>query len=150
MDKNKKIVFGIVSIIVLVGVFYGGMTYGGNNVRASINSRGQNFSQNQGSVGGMRGGRASGGFIAGKIISKDSTSITVQLTAGGNGTASPTQGGSKIIFLGNSTKITKQASGTLSDLAIGTDVSITGTPNTDGSINAQSVQIRPNTPSVLK
>ncbi|MEI8174364.1 MAG: hypothetical protein WCG28_00245 [bacterium] len=150
MDKNKKIVFGIVSIIVLVGAFYGGMTYGGNNVRASINSRGQNFAQNQGGAGGMRGTRAGGGFIAGKIISKDATSITVQLTTGGNETTSPTQGGSKIIFLSASTNVSKIATGSTSDLIIGTSVSITGTPNTDGSISAQSVQIRPNTPPVLK
>jgi len=143
--KNKKIGFVVVGIIVLVGVFYGGMTYGGNNVRAALSSR----SQGAGNFAGRMGGtRSAGGFIGGQIIAKDATSITVQLMASGpagtgSGAATPAQAGSKIIFLDSNTNITKQASGTLADLAVGTNVSVTGTPNTDGSINAQTVQIRP-------
>ncbi|MCX6752517.1 MAG: DUF5666 domain-containing protein [Candidatus Nomurabacteria bacterium] len=134
-------------VIVLVAVFYGGMVYG----KSQIPARGGNlaFGQNPNGASGMRGARTGGGFTAGKIISKDATSITVQIMAGGPASPS-TQGGSKIIFVDNNTKVTKQANGALSDLAVGTDVSVTGTPNADGSISAQSVQIRPNTPPVLK
>jgi hypothetical protein len=141
---NKKYGLVIVGIIVLIGAFYGGMVYGGNNVRAGINNRSANFGQN--SAMGARGTRGMGGFTTGKIISKDATSITVELMT--NGTTN--QGGSKIIFLGTNTAITKTATLSVNDLTIGTQVSITGTPNSDGSLNAQSVQIRPNTPPVLK
>jgi hypothetical protein len=56
-------------------------------------------------------------------------------------------GGSKIVFLDTNTKITKQAEGSASDLAVGTQVSVSGAPNADGSVNAQMVQIRPVLPA---
>jgi hypothetical protein len=156
MNKNKKIGFGIVGILILVAVFYGGMVYGGNNVRASINSRGSAFGQNGGA--GARGTRNGGGFTAGQIIAKDANSITVQIMAGGAGpgsqggsASSVTSSGSKIIFLGTSTTVSKTVTGAVSDLTAGEQVSITGTPNSDGSINATTVQIRPNlAPSVVR
>ena len=133
---NKKIIYVVMGVIVLVGVFYAGMTYGGNNVRAAITSRGLGLGQNGGTFSG-RGARSGGGFTTGQIISKDATSITVSLTGGG----------SKIILLDSSTPINKQAAGTLTDLTVGTEVSVTGTTNGDGSVTAQSVQIRPKMPT---
>jgi hypothetical protein len=138
MNNNKKIGFIVLGIIILAGTFYGGMQYGGNNVRAAIMSRTGGAGNFAGRMNGTRGG----GFTVGQIIAKDATSITVQLMGGPAGTGS----GSKIIFLDKSTVITKQATGALSDLTIGTDVSVTGTPNADGSVSATAVQIRPNTP----
>ena len=108
-------------------------------------SRSQSFSQNGTAIRGRNG--FGGGATMGQIISKDATSITVSI---------PT-GGSKIILLDSSTPINKQTAGTLADLTVGTEVSVTGTTNTDGSITAQSVQIRPKmqtntnpTPSVVQ
>lgn len=144
MNKNKKISLGIVGIIVLIGIFYGGMVYG----KSQIPARGQGaqaFGQNS-ALGARGGARNAGGFTAGQIISKDANSITVQLMAGGNGqggTATPSAGGSKIVFIGTGTTVTKTVTGSVGDLIIGTQVSITGTANTDGSENAQSVQVRP-------
>jgi hypothetical protein len=138
-ENNKKIVWGVAGIIVLVAVFYGGMTYGGNNVRASMISRGQGLgagARTRG-IGGNAFG-AAGGFTAGSIISKDDKSITVSLISGG----------SKIIFLDTNTKISKSATGSLTDLAVGTQVSVMGAANSDGSINATTVQIRPSMPVV--
>ena len=149
MNRDKKIGLVVGLVVVLCVVFYGGMVYG----KSQIPVRGtQAFGQN--GATGARGTRGMGGFTTGKIISKDANSITVQLITGGasgtNGSASTSQSGSKIIFLNTSTTVTKSVNGTIADLAIGTQVSVTGTPNTDGSENAQSVQIRPNTPPVLK
>lgn len=143
MNKNKKIVWGIVGVLILVIVFYGGMVYGKSQIPVRGN---QAFGQN-GALGarGARNGGGLGGFTTGQIISKDATSITVQLMSGGAGTASTNPGGSKIVFLDTNTKIAKSVDGTLSDLVVGTQVSVTGTPNADGSENAQSVQIRPPT-----
>lgn len=145
--NNKKIGLAIVGIIILGGVFYGGMVYGARNVRASLNSRGANFGQN-GTLGMLRGNRNMGGFVNGKILNKDANSITLELSNGN--TASPASSGSKIIFLDSNTKIAKSVTGTAADLTLGADVSITGTPNTDGSLNAQSVQIRLSTPPMVR
>jgi hypothetical protein len=127
---NKKIVYVIVGAIVLVGVFYGGMLYGkGQNQTPANGTGGATFAGAR-----TRGAGSFGGATVGQIISEDSSSITVALPAGG----------SKIVFLDNTTPITKQASGKMSDLTIGTNVSVVGTANTDGSVSAQAIQIRPN------
>ena len=129
---SKKIIWGIVGIIVLVGVFYGGMIYG----KSQTASNTSNPSASGYAGARTRGAGGFGGATIGQIISKDATSITVSLL----------NGGSKLIILDNTTPITKQADGTLSDLTIGTNVMVTGTANPDGSVSAQSVQIRPNLP----
>jgi len=135
MSKNKKIIYMIVGVIVLAGTFYGGMTYGGNNVRAAIMSRGLGLGQNTTFAGarGTRGVGAFGGATTGQVVAKDSQSITV----------STADGGSKIILINNNTPVSKQASGSMTDIVVGTEISITGTTNQDGSVSAQSVQIRP-------
>ena len=139
MNKNKKISLVVIGVIVLVGVFYAGVSYGKNQTPKRGPSNMQAFGQN--GVGGARDMKAGfGGFTAGEIISKDDKSITIKLQ----------NGGSKIIFLSTDTSISKNATGTINDLNVGTTVSITGTANTDGSVSAQSVQIRPVTPPVLK
>jgi hypothetical protein len=146
IERNKKIGLAVIGIIVLVGVFFSGMVYGRSS-QSRMSARGQggqafgaggNFT-GRGGAGGVA--RNSGGFTIGQIIAKDDKSITVQIMNGGP--AAVSQGGSKIIFLDANTKISKSAAGTVDDLATGTQVSVTGTPNADGSINAQMVQIRP-------
>lgn len=145
MNKDKKIVLIVGLIVVLCVVFYGGMVYGKSQIPAKSASA---FSQN--GVASARGARSmGGGFTTGQIISKDANSITVQLTTGG-ATSTTQPSGSKIIFIDANTTVAKTVAGSASDLTVGAQVSVTGTANTDGSENAQSVQIRPNTPPVLK
>jgi len=141
MNKNKKIVLMVIGIVILIGVFFGGVSYG----KSKKSNRGpedmQAFGQNdETGTRGMKTGGGFGGLTAGEIISKDDKSITIKLQ----------DNGSKIIFLGTSTTVAKTVTGSISDLSVGASVSITGTANTDGSVNAQSIQIRPNTPTVLK
>ncbi|MBI2637767.1 MAG: hypothetical protein HYW88_02595 [Candidatus Sungbacteria bacterium] len=150
---NKTI--GIVAAVAIVvgGVsFYGGMKY--DQSRSTASGRGaftdltpeerqarvQQFGGAGGAGGGARrigGGSGMGGVISGDILSKDDKSITVKLN----------DGGSKIVFLSDSTQVMKAVSGSLADLAIGERVTTTGTPNADGSITAQTVQIRPELPA---
>lgn len=150
----NKIIPVVIAVVVVVGggAFFGGMKYaesksprGGfaqadfqNLQNLSPEERQQRIQQLGANAGGFRGGsggnRSGGGFTAGEIISKDDKSVTVKLQ----------DGGSKIIFLSDSTEITKSAKGTLGDLEVGENVSINGTANSDGSVTAQSIQLRPN------
>ncbi|MDD5110156.1 MAG: DUF5666 domain-containing protein [Patescibacteria group bacterium] len=139
---QKTIIMVVAVLVVGGGAFYGGMLYGKSTAAAGRgNGLGQfqNLTPEQrqqrlqqfGQGGGA--GRNGGGFTGGSILSKDDKSITVKLP----------DGGSKIIFFSSSTTIGKTATGTQSDLAVGENVTINGTPNSDGSITAQSIQIRP-------
>src|SRR3989338_8524099 len=133
---NTKIIAGVVGAVVIAGAaFYGGMVYG----KSKIPARGQ-FGSGQfvgGSNGvrmqGARTGSNGGGFTAGEIISKDASSITIKMQ----------DGSTKIVLVGSSIEITKSAAGSVEDLATGINVTVVGTANSDGSVTAESVQIRP-------
>lgn len=88
-----------------------------------------------GGQGGVRGGNV-GGLTAGQVIVKDATSVTVKMR----------DGSSKIVLTSGSTQVLKSDSGTLSDVVVGQEVTITGSANPDGSLTAQSIQIRPAIP----
>lgn len=147
---QKKLPQLIVGILV-VGIisFYGGMKYGENKTTTSIGggslTQGQQrgagqFGSANGGIragGGNRGGAAGGGFANGEVVSLDSKSLTVKMR----------DGSSKIIILSTSTQILKSSTGILTDVAVGSQVTITGGPNSDGSITAQSIQIRPSMPT---
>jgi len=131
----------IVIVAVIVGglSFYGGMKYGqSSKQQAGLGQPSfQNFRQ-MGSNGTGRGSGvpSNGGFIGGEIIGKDDKSITVKLQ----------DGGSKIVFYSDTTEVGKFTDGAAADLEIGKTVSVNGKTNSDGSITAQSIQIRPNSP----
>lgn len=131
---NKIIIISIVIVVVVgVGAFYGGMKYEQSRVSAA-RSNFRNFTAGQGQQIGDRNGKGAGSnFITGEIISKDSKSITVKLQ----------NGGSKIVFYSESTEISKFAAGTSADLETGESIMAQGSTNQDGSITAQSIQIRP-------
>lgn len=130
----KKLLPIIAAVVVVGGAgFYGGMAYGKGSAAPSAASVGaQAFGQ--GGNFSRRNGQA-GGFVSGQIVGKDDKSITV-------GTA---DGGSKIVFVSGSTRVMKSSLGALTDLAIGESVTANGTANSDGSVTAQSVQLRPAT-----
>jgi hypothetical protein len=147
--KDKKIVGMIVIVLLVAGLsFLGGMKYGSSKSSASqLASRQGGFSQN--GFGGQNGGRmarggAGGGLVSGKVLSIDTNSMTVEL---GNGGTTGAQSGSKIVLFSPTTKVEKTVDGAVADVAVGKQVSVTGTANTDGSISATSVQIRPNQPA---
>jgi hypothetical protein len=129
MQKNLVITGAIAVAIVIAGAsFWGGMIYGkSQNNRPGFNGGNSAIS--------IRGNRQNVGLNSGEIISKDDKSITIKLVSGG----------SKIIFFSASTEIGKFVSGALSDLEVGKNVMVQGQSNSDGSITAQSIQIRPAT-----
>lgn len=128
---QSKNVVSVLAVAIIVGAvgFYGGMLYAkkGSVVRTA---------GHDGRPGGFAGGpgmRNAGGFTAGEIVSKDATSFTIKLR----------DGGSKIVFFSTSTTVGKMASGSMDDVSQGTNVTVAGTTNQDGSVTASMVQIRP-------
>ena len=133
MQKSIPImVFAL--LIVGGGSFYAGIKYDQNKAVASPSGF-RNGGGGGRMGGGMRG--ANGGFISGDILAQDATSVTVKLR----------DGGSKIVFFSDTTQVMKAVAGTAKDLAVGEQVSVQGTPNSDGSVTAQSIQIRPSLPA---
>jgi hypothetical protein len=129
--KTQKIIAIVAAIIIVGGAsFYAGTLYAHGNKSGNRNMPG--FTN----AAGARGVKGNDNFVNGQILSIDSSSITVQIP----------NNGSKIILLTDSTPISKMASGTRADLVVGETVMVTGTTNTDGSVTAQSIQIRPAMP----
>jgi hypothetical protein len=131
----KKIIPIVIVAIIIVGLaFFAGMRIGKGKNTTALTMQ-QRFAQD--GTGNFRGGtgtrNGAGNFAGGQIIAKDDKSITVQIQGGG----------SKIIFYSATTEIGKTVTGTTADLEIGKTVTATGTTNSDGSITAQSIQLRP-------
>ena len=139
MTKQKIIAVVVGVIVVGGGLFYGGMKYGQANASATVAGAGA-YARFQGGAGTTRVGRgalgAGGGITVGQVIAKDNTSVTIQLSTDAGG-------GSKIIFLSASTPVMKSVNGSTNDIVVGNNVMISGTANSDGSITATNVQIRP-------
>lgn len=127
------------AVIITAIIAGGGAFYGGTKYAASKNSP-ANFSRNGGNFpGGLKqgngtGNRQGGGMINGEIIKKDDKSITVKAN----------DNSSKIIYFSASTTISKFAEGSKNDLQIGDNIMANGTSNSDGSVVAQMIQMRPN------
>ena len=136
--KNKKIVLMVAGALVIAGLsFWGGVKYGqSKSTSTQLSSRMGSFSQNgMGQNTGrtnIRGG-INGEMVSGEILSMDTKSVTIKLN----------DGGSKIVFFSPSTKIEKTIDGVAGDLIVGKQVSVIGPANSDGSVNAISIQMRP-------
>lgn len=143
---KNYIIFAVAGIAIAGAGFYGGIKYDRPKSTAGIGLARGNFQdlspeERQARImaggGRMGGSREGGSAVVGEIISKDDKSITVKLQ----------DGGSKIVFLSEKTPVAKSVDGTASDLKTGERVVIMGTANQDGSMTAQSVQVRPAMPA---
>ena len=129
MNNKNKIIAGIVGLVLFLGGFWAGSFYHTTKTPAGNFARGTMGGGSRTGVMNSRGG----GLVAGSILAKDDKSITVQLQTGG----------SKIVFISASTTVMKSAPGSADDLQVGTNVMAQGGSNADGSVTAQSIQIRP-------
>lgn len=136
---NKNIAtIALVAVIVGGAAFFGGTKYAESKNPQGAKAQGtfQNIGGGQTGVAGRMGrGQIGANLVNGQIISKDDKSVTVKLQ----------NGGSKIIFYSASTKIEKFTEGTANDLGVGNTIMANGSANQDGSITAQSIQLRPQT-----
>jgi hypothetical protein len=133
MKNQKNIIIFALSLILVGGIaFYGGMQYekstNGGLRQSGFNRPAGGMAMNP----GMRQGSQGGGFVNGTIKEKSGDNLVV--TTG--------RDGSKIVLFSGSTKILKSIDGSVEDIAVGTPVMIMGSQNQDGSITAQSIQIR--------
>lgn len=140
----KKNLYWIIAIAVVAGgMFFAGTKYENGRISSNPQSFFANADNRQAFQQGAdnaangfskRTGNAGGnGMTAGEIIAKDDKSITVKTQ----------DGGSKIVFYSESSEISKFAAGTSGDLGVGKTVFVSGKTNSDGSVTAQSIQLRP-------
>ncbi len=128
--KKSMVVYIIIVLVLVCGSYYMGYQGGKNSSSSQMAGGYGNGGQRNG--GGNRGG----GMVNGDVISKDDTSITVK----------GRDGSSKIILYSGSTQVMKSTSGASTDISIGSQIIVQGKANTDGSVTAQTIQIRPNMP----
>lgn len=120
----------LVAIVLVGGGFYGGMKY--QQSKTPVRGTGTFAGATSRTRAGGAGGTAFNGTF-GQVLSKSANSITVQLA----------DGSSRIVFISATTPVEKQTTGTLTDVAVGTNIAVTGTSNSDGSVIASQIQIRP-------
>lgn len=140
MNNKKVVAIAVIAVIAVgAGSFYGGTIYEKSRLEKQGLIRSSNISDRmqkggqRATPGGFNRGGENGEFVAGEIISKDEKSITVKTK----------DGGSKIVFFSDSTQIGKTTQGSSVDLNNKQEVVINGQSNSDGSIVAQNIQIRP-------
>ena len=131
---NKKNLFKI------IGVGLGGLAIGiliGMGIGGS-GKKTQDFVAMREQLGQGGGGQTAqrrsqfGGGASGEILNLDDKSITVKMR----------DGGSRIIFYASSTPVYKSVAGNITDLKIGAQISAFGSSGSDGSIVAESIQLR--------
>ena len=128
----KNIIIAVVITVIVAGGV--GFWVGTKQAPSSNTPSGQ---MPRGGFGARGGAGGFGGGTTGSIVSNSNGSLTIAMK----------DGSSKIVFVSASTTIMKTTAGSSSDLASGTNVVVIGSTNSDGSITANSIQIRPITPT---
>jgi|SRR5579863_10102804 len=136
MNKNTWIiVVVVVGILAAGGGFAGGVLYQkGQSTTPSGTTgfAGLTPQQRQQFRQGLGGRFARGGAVVGTVASSDSTSLTVKSTNGSTTT----------VYINGNTKYLLETSGQASDVTTGKSVTISGMPNSDGSITATTVRVQ--------
>jgi hypothetical protein len=127
----KKYTVHIVWLVVAI-VALGGGYYWGKAGAAGARGAGRLAGAYGSSTRSFAGGAAGGGLAVGQISAIDSSDITLQLA----------NGNSQVVFYSSSTQISEPTIVPPSALSVGTNVMVGGTTNSDGSLTAQSIQVR--------
>ena len=128
----------LIVVIGLLGGFYGGFKYGQNHPPPSSNSTTNTASvagAGGGGGGGDRGGAGAGGGFGGNAI-------TGRITAVGNGTITLHEtNGTDLQVNVSSARISKTSQGTSADLTPSTQVTVLGSADSTGTVNATVISI---------
>ena len=146
--KTSQIIIGVVAALVLAGGgFAAGMTVGHNNAveaKSSASPSGAvgRFQQGAGGAGARGAGGAAAGqqVLAGRVISVNDGSITLEVRQGGGQGASPTVS-SQIVLVGTSTRVVKTTEQEikLSDLKANDQIQIIASTDANGQISANAI-----------
>jgi hypothetical protein len=132
MINKTLIIPAVITLVVGLGVGY----EGANMLHPATTATAQTHGSGTGSF--VRGGSASGnGLLSGTVASKDSGSITLNTR----------DGSSHVVLITPDTTVSKSVSGSQSDVTVGSTIIVTGTTNSDGSVSASSIQLRPAMPT---
>jgi hypothetical protein len=132
MTSKQWVILVVVAIVFAGGGFFGGVKYQQAKTPAATAARTGQFGGAGGSFRRTGGGANGASFITGQVLSVSGSTATIKLMSGG----------SQIAVLAPSTQYREAVDGTAADMTVGSQVTITGTTNSDGSLTAQSIQIR--------
>ncbi len=124
---HKKIII-TAGIALAVGF---GAGYGMHSTPARAQDSQNGYAGGSGKI--MRGNGNGGGFLSGTVVNKDAGSVTLNTR----------DGSSHVVFITPDTTISKSVNGTMSDVSVGTTIIVSGTTNSDGSVSANLIQLRP-------
>ena len=138
----------VVGVIVALALFGGGYAFGSTKTTATNPTATTGTAAASGRGGPGAGGAAGGaaanrGLTNGQIIAVNSDSITVQVRTGGQNGASPTVT-TQLVLVGTGTRVVKttETDIKLSDLKVGDQVTVAGTPDTaSGTVSAQAIVV---------
>ena len=132
--NNKFTIPGIAAVVALIIGFAAGY-YVPHGAQNGFAGRGGTAMLTRGGTGGSfaRGAGGTGGLLAG----------TVEKQSDGSFTLNTRDGSSHVVLVTSGTSVTKSVSGSASDVTNGVNVIVTGTQNSDGSISATNIQLRP-------
>lgn len=131
MAKYKThIIWVIVAIVALAGGFFWGKASGAAS-RTGGFAGSFSASSTRGFVRTGSGAATAG--AAGQITAITSSSLTVQLA----------NGNSEVVFYSTSTPVMEETTVSPNALAVGTNVMVAGTTNSDGSVTATTIAVRP-------
>ena len=132
MNKNS-IITGVVALVVGLGVGY----FGAGFIHPATAQMARGNFTGAGFAGAGGAGRTGGnGLLSGTVAASDSGSLTLNTR----------DGSSHVVLITPSSTVSKSVNGTLSDVSTGATIIVTGTTNSDGSVSASSIQLRPAMP----
>ncbi|HEV3245034.1 MAG TPA: DUF5666 domain-containing protein [Candidatus Paceibacterota bacterium] len=135
--SKKQWIWSIIVAVILAGAgFWGGMTY----AQSQTPSAASRFAGTSGTFTARGGAGAFAGGTIGTVIQVGNGSFTVQLPTSTSTTATT---GTKLVLVDTSTQVQELQSVPISNLQVGQTVTVAGSANSDGSITATSVMIRP-------
>lgn len=140
--KLKKLILPIIiGLVLFAGGFWTGTYYQKNHTNSkTADGAPSGFSKDSSDKkptgtppSGGNGGGQGGGGVSGEIISKTDDSLTIKTS----------DGSTKTVYYSSSTTISKNTTGSSSDLAVGTSVSVMGETNSDKSVTGKTIMIMP-------